>query len=181
MDFCPSPEQEQIRGTVREFAEAELRPHVMAWDEAAHFPAEILPKLAELGLLGVIFPEEYGGAGLGYLEYAIVLEELARVDGSVGLIVSSHTSLCTNPHLPLRRRGAAAALRGAVGAGRTGCWRPHGVRGRLSTQPANARRAPRWRLRAERRQDLHHQRPPRGRMRGHGVTDASKGAQGIRP
>ncbi len=60
------------------------------------FPSEIIPKLAELGLLGVIFPEEYGGAGMGYLEYAIIIEELSRVDGSIGIIVAAHNSLCTN-------------------------------------------------------------------------------------
>src|SRR2546429_5988056 len=68
----------------------------MEWDEASHFPMEIMPKLAEMGLLGVIFPEQYGGAGLGYIEYAVAIEELARVDGSVGLIVAAHNSLCSN-------------------------------------------------------------------------------------
>jgi alkylation response protein AidB-like acyl-CoA dehydrogenase len=69
---------------------------VMEWDEASQFPSELLPKLAELGLLGVIFPEQYGGAGLGYIEYALAIEELSRVDGSVGIIVAAHNSLCTN-------------------------------------------------------------------------------------
>jgi alkylation response protein AidB-like acyl-CoA dehydrogenase len=68
----------------------------MEWDEASQFPSEIIPKLAEMGFLGVIFPEEYGGAGMGYLEYAIIIEELSRVDGSVGIIVAAHNSLCTN-------------------------------------------------------------------------------------
>src|SRR5260221_5409747 len=68
----------------------------MEWDEATHFPMEIMPNLAEMGLLGVIFPEQYGGAGLGYIEYAIAIEELSRVDGSVGLIVAAHNSLCSN-------------------------------------------------------------------------------------
>jgi alkylation response protein AidB-like acyl-CoA dehydrogenase len=68
----------------------------MEWDEASHFPSELIPKLAEMGLFGVIFPEEYGGAGLGYIEYVSVIEELARVDGSVGLTVAAHNSLCTN-------------------------------------------------------------------------------------
>src|SRR2546430_9935924 len=68
----------------------------MEWDEASHFPLEIIPKLAEMGLLGVIFPEQYGGAGLGYIEYALAIEELSRVDGSVGLIVAAHNSLCSN-------------------------------------------------------------------------------------
>src|SRR5256884_8204382 len=68
----------------------------MEWDEASHFPMEIMPKLAEMGLLGVIFPEQYGGAGLGYIEYATAIEEISRVDGSVGLIVAAHNSLCSN-------------------------------------------------------------------------------------
>ena len=68
----------------------------MKWDENSTFPSEIIPKLADLGLLGAIFPEEYGGAGLGYIEYAIIIEELSRVDGSVGIIVAAHNSLCTN-------------------------------------------------------------------------------------
>ncbi len=81
---------------MREFAEGEILPHVMEWDEVSHFPIEIIPKLGEMGLLGVIFPEEYGGAGLGYAEYAMVIEELSRVDGSVGIIVAAHNSLCSN-------------------------------------------------------------------------------------
>src|SRR6266705_4694245 len=68
----------------------------MEWDEASQFPIEIMPKLGEMGLLGVIFPEQYGGAGLGYIEYAVAIEELSRVDGSVGLIVAAHNSLCAN-------------------------------------------------------------------------------------
>ena len=96
MDFTFSEEQKHLRKSVREFAEGEIAPHVLEWDEAAHFPQEILPKLAEMGLLGVIFPEEYGGAGLGYVEYATVVEELSRVDGAVGLTVAAHNSLCSN-------------------------------------------------------------------------------------
>src|SRR5579862_1895257 len=68
----------------------------MEWDEASQFPCELIPKLAEMGFLGVIFPEQYGGAGMGYIEYAIVIEELSRVDGSVGIITAAHNSLCTN-------------------------------------------------------------------------------------
>jgi len=96
VDFTFTDEQKQLRKSVREFAGDEIAPHVMEWDESSHFPSEILPKLAEMGLLGVIFPEEYGGAGLGYVEYATVIEELARVDGSVGLFVAAHNSLCSN-------------------------------------------------------------------------------------
>ena len=96
MDFSFTDEQQQLRRSVREFAASEIAPHVMEWDEASQFPSELIPKLAEIGLLGVIFSEEYGGAGLGYVEYVTVIEELARVDGSVGLIVAAHNSLCTN-------------------------------------------------------------------------------------
>jgi alkylation response protein AidB-like acyl-CoA dehydrogenase len=96
LDFTFTEEQKQLRKSVREFAEGEIAPHVMEWDEVSHFPTEVLPKLGEMGLMGVIFPEEYGGAGLGYVEYATVIEELARVDGSVGLFVAAHNSLCSN-------------------------------------------------------------------------------------
>ena len=96
MDFSFTDEQQQLRRSVREFAESEIAPHVMEWDEASRFPAELIPKLGEMGLLGVIFPEQYGGAGLGYVEYVSVIDELSRVDGSVGLTVAAHNSLCTN-------------------------------------------------------------------------------------
>jgi len=96
VDFHFTDEQDQLRRSTREFAEGEIAPHVMEWDEVSHFPAEILPKLADMGLMGVIFPEEYGGAGMGYVEYVTVIEELCRVDGSVGLFVAAHNSLCSN-------------------------------------------------------------------------------------
>ena len=96
MDFEYTPEQIQLRKAVREFAEAEIAPHVMEWDEAQTFPLEAIRKLGPLGYMGAIFPEELGGAGLGYIEYSIVIEELSRVDGSVGIIVAAHTSLCSN-------------------------------------------------------------------------------------
>ncbi|MFL6374799.1 MAG: acyl-CoA dehydrogenase family protein [Pyrinomonadaceae bacterium] len=96
MNFELSEEQQQIKYSVREFAESEIRPHVMEWDETQHFPEELRPKLAELGLMGVLFPEQYGGAGMGYVEYATIIEEIGRVDGSVGLSVAAHNSLCSN-------------------------------------------------------------------------------------
>jgi len=96
MEFELTEEQKQIKLSVREFAEAEIGPHVMEWDEEQHFPIELKPKLAELGLMGVIFPEEYGGAGMGYIEYATIIEELSRVDGSVGISVAAQNSLCSN-------------------------------------------------------------------------------------
>jgi alkylation response protein AidB-like acyl-CoA dehydrogenase len=96
MEFDYTPEQEQLRKSLREFAEAEIKPHVLEWDENQIFPLEIIKKCGKLGYLGSIFPEEYGGAGLGYIEYSIIIEELARVDPSVALIVAAHTSLCSN-------------------------------------------------------------------------------------
>jgi alkylation response protein AidB-like acyl-CoA dehydrogenase len=95
MDFRPSDHHQVLRGSVREFAEREIRPHVMAWDEAQHFPQELIPGLAELGLMGIQVPEEYGGAGMSSLEYCICIEELARVDPSVALAVAAHNGLCT--------------------------------------------------------------------------------------
>src|ERR1700684_1841412 len=96
LDFSLTEEQQQLRRSVREFAEGEILPHVMEWDEVSKFPSELIPKLAEMGFLGVIFPEKYGGAGMGYAEYAIIIEELSRVDGSIGIIVAAHNSLCSN-------------------------------------------------------------------------------------
>src|ERR671917_77143 len=96
MHFELTEEQQQIKMSVREFAEGEIAPHVMEWDESQHFPIELWPKLADLGLTGVLFPEEYGGAGMGYVEYATIIEELSRVDGSVGISVAAHNSLCSN-------------------------------------------------------------------------------------
>jgi len=96
VDFEYTPEQIQLRKAVREFAEAEIGPHVMEWDEAQQFPHEVVRKLGCLGYMGAIFPEALGGAGLGYIDYSIIIEELSRVDGSVGIILAAHTSLCTN-------------------------------------------------------------------------------------
>jgi alkylation response protein AidB-like acyl-CoA dehydrogenase len=96
MNFELSEEQEQIRRSVREFAEGELLPNVGEWDETQMVPAsELLEKFADLNLLGVTIPEEYGGAGLGYVEYAIAIEEVARVDPSVALSLAAHNSLCS--------------------------------------------------------------------------------------
>ncbi len=96
MNFQLTNEQLDLRRSVREFAEREIAPHVMEWDEAAQFPLEIVKQLGRLGLMGVIFPHELGGAGMGYIEYVLAIEELSRVDGSLGIIVAAHTSLCSN-------------------------------------------------------------------------------------
>lgn len=96
MDFQLNDEQQQLKKSVREFAEREIAPNVMKWDEAGEFPLATIKKLGKLGLLGMVFPAEYGGAGMGYVDYVLAIEELARVDGSVGIIVAAHTSLCSN-------------------------------------------------------------------------------------
>ena len=96
MDFQLNDEQLQLKKSVREFAEREIAPHVMKWDEAGEFPLATVKELGKLGLLGIVFPPEYGGAGMGYVEYVTAIEELSRVDGSVGIIVAAHTSLCSN-------------------------------------------------------------------------------------
>ncbi len=96
MDFQLSEEQLQLKKTVREFAEREIAPNVMKWDEASEFPLATIKELGKLGLLGIIFTPEYGGAGMGYVEYVTAIAELSRVDGSIGIIVAAHTSLCSN-------------------------------------------------------------------------------------
>jgi len=96
VDFEYTPEQLHLRKAVREFAENEIAPHVMEWDEGQIFPLETIRRLGSLGYMGAIFPEELGGAGLGYIDYCIIIEELSRVDGSVGIILAAHTSLCSN-------------------------------------------------------------------------------------
>jgi alkylation response protein AidB-like acyl-CoA dehydrogenase len=96
LSFDLTEEERAIRETVRDFAESEIRPHVMEWDEAQAFPRHLLDKLGALGFLGCFVPEEYGGAALTVSQYIGLIEELARVDGSVSLSVAAHNSLCTN-------------------------------------------------------------------------------------
>ena len=96
MDFQLNDEQLHLKKSVREFAEREIRPHVMKWDEAGEFPLATIKEIGQAGAAGHVFPPEYGGAGMGYVEYVTAIEELSRVDGSVGIIVAAHTSLCSN-------------------------------------------------------------------------------------
>jgi alkylation response protein AidB-like acyl-CoA dehydrogenase len=93
-------DQAALRREIREFAKREIAPNVMRWDEASEFPLETVKELGRMGLLGIIFPAEYGGAGLGYVDYVLAIEELSRVDGSIGIVVAAHNSLCSN-HLYL--------------------------------------------------------------------------------
>lgn len=96
MDFDYTEDQLELRRAVREFGDKEIVPKASEWDDKEEFPSDVITKLGELGFLGVIFPEKYGGGGMSYAEYAIVIEELARADASVGITVAAHTSLCSN-------------------------------------------------------------------------------------
>ena len=96
MDFELTEDQLAIRDMVRDLAQNEIAPHAAQWDEDQHFPRELFTAMGGLGLLGVVIPEEYGGAGLGYVEYVCILEEVGAADGGVGLGVAAHNSLCTN-------------------------------------------------------------------------------------
>ena len=96
MDFGFTPEQQQLRKTIRKFTEAEIKPHVMEWDETQEFPTGVFRELGRMGVLGAVFPEELGGSDYSYVDYSIVVEELARVDPSIALSAAAQVSLCTN-------------------------------------------------------------------------------------
>jgi alkylation response protein AidB-like acyl-CoA dehydrogenase len=96
MDFGFTEEHQQLRKTIRAFTEAEMLPHVMEWDESQVFPVDIFKKLGDLGVLGAVFPEDLGGSGYSYVDYSILVEELARVDPSIALSIAAHVSLCSN-------------------------------------------------------------------------------------
>jgi alkylation response protein AidB-like acyl-CoA dehydrogenase len=123
VDFRLAEDQELLRRTVREFAETEIRPHVMEWDEAQHFPMDLLPKLAALGLMGIQFPEEYGGAAMSSVDYCICIEELARVCPAIALSVAAHNGLCTS-HIAMFGTDAQKAqfLPRLVGGEVLGAW-----------------------------------------------------------
>src|SRR5471030_3200619 len=94
-DFSVSDNQKMVAQMAKYFAEKYIKPNVMEWDEAQHFPVDLFKKLGELGMMGVFVPEEYGGSGFGYFEYVSVIVEIAKVCGSIGLSVAAHNSLCT--------------------------------------------------------------------------------------
>lgn len=96
MNFDYNETQAMIASSIREFAEQHIRPNIMEWDESQHFPVDLFKKLGEMGYMGVLVPEELGGSGLGYHEYITVIEEISKVDPSIGLSVAAHNSLCTN-------------------------------------------------------------------------------------
>ncbi len=95
MDFAPTETQLQIAEMVRDFANKHIRPKMMEWDESQEFPVEVFKQMGELGLMGVLVPQEYGGSGLSYFEYVTVVSEIAKVCGSIGLSTAAHNSLCT--------------------------------------------------------------------------------------
>lgn len=95
MNFQFSEEQKMISNSAKDFAEQHIRPHIMKWDESQYFPREILEKAGEMGFMGIFIPEEYGGSGLGYHEYVSIIEEISKVDPSIGLSIAAHNSLCT--------------------------------------------------------------------------------------
>ena len=123
MDFSLSEEQQLLKKTVREFAESELRPHSREWDERQEFPREVFTKLGQMGLMGVVWPQEYGGSGMTTLDFAVVMEELARVDAGVALSVAAHNSLSSG-HIFLagseeqKKKYLAPLARGE----KVGCW-----------------------------------------------------------
>lgn len=96
IDFEQSEGQEMVAQMVRDFGEKFIRPNIMKWDESQEFPIEVFHEMGKLGLMGVLVPTEYGGAGLGYLEYVTAIAELSKIDGSIGLSMAAHNSLCTN-------------------------------------------------------------------------------------
>ena len=148
MDFELNEEQLQVKMSVREFAEGEIAPHVREWDEKQKFPAELLPKMAAQGFMGVIFPEEYGGAGLGYVEYVTIIEELSRVDGSVGISVAAHNSLCSN-HIYMfgteeQKRRFLAPLASGEKLGAWGLTEPQAGSDASGTRTTAVRRGDGW-------------------------------------
>ena len=102
MNFKNNELTEQVAQTARDFAQQYIKPHVMEWDEAQEFPVHIFKELGKLGMMGVLVPEEYGGAGLGYFEYSYIIQEISKVCGSIGLSLAAHNSLCTGIYLPLQ-------------------------------------------------------------------------------
>ncbi len=123
MDFSFTPEHRALREMVRAFVQKEVRPHAARWDEEGEFPADTVRRLGELGLLGVMVPEEYGGAGMDTISYAIAVEEIGRGDGSLGLTVASHNSLCTAHILSFGSEALRRKYLPELASGRTlGAW-----------------------------------------------------------
>ena len=95
MNFSQSELTSQVADSAREFALQHIKPHFMQWDETQHFPIQVFKEMGKMGFMGVLVPEDYGGAGLGYFEYSNVIQQIAKVCGSIGLSLAAHNSLCT--------------------------------------------------------------------------------------
>jgi alkylation response protein AidB-like acyl-CoA dehydrogenase len=158
VDIRLTEEQQLLRQAVREFAEAELRPHVMVWDEAQAFSMDLLPKLAGLGLMGIQVPESLGGSGMSAVAYCVCIEELARVDPSIALSVAAHNGLLRGAPECLRVRDAetriSAAPDGRPASGRVGADRSQ-LRQRCRVDADGCRARGRL-LGPERQQAIHH-------------------------
>ena len=181
MDFRPTDEQRLLRQSVREFAEAELAPDGMAWDEAQGFPLSLLPKLGGLGLMGIQFPERYGGAGLDAVDYCICIEELARVDPSIALSVAAHNGLSSaHVHLFGTEAQRARWLPPLAAGRRLGAWAltESGAGSDAGSLRTSARRVEGgWRLNGSKTFTTH--ATLAGTFVVMAVTDAARGAHGI--
>jgi len=181
MDVRLTPDQQLLKRSVREFAESEIRPHVMEWDEAQHFPAELVPRLAEQGLLGIQFPERYGGAGMSAVDYCICIEELARVDPGVALLVAAHNGLGA-AHLYLfgtdaqRERFLPPLARGEQLAA-WGLTEPTAGSDAAGTRTTAVREGDTWVLNGAKTFTTHGRES--GLMVAMAVTDRSRGSKGI--
>lgn len=181
MDFRLSPEQEVLRRSIREFAEAEIRPHVMAWDEAQQFPHELVPRLGSLGLLGIQFPERFGGAAMSAVDYCLCIEELSRVDPSVGITVAAHNGLCSS-HIFLfgteaqRERYLTPLARGQV-LGAWGLTEPTAGSDAAGTRTVALRDGDHWVLNGAKTFITHGS--VAGVMVAMAVTDRARGNRGI--
>jgi alkylation response protein AidB-like acyl-CoA dehydrogenase len=123
MEFSTEEITRQVAQTARDFAAQYIRPHVMEWDEKQEFPRELFTKLGELGMMGVLVPEEYGGSGLSYIEYVTIIQEIARVCGSIGLSVAAHNSLCTGHILAFANEEQKKKYLPALASGKAlGAW-----------------------------------------------------------
>ena len=176
-DFSLTSDQKVVREAARDFARQEIDPLVDELDESQVFPLELFAKLGELGFLGVIFPEEYGGSGLGYVEYVLVITEISRVDPSIGLSVAAHNSLCSNHIYKFGNEEQTTALARASGQRQEDRgMEPHraGCRLRRRRNRTRAEEGRGW-LDPQRLQDLHHPRIGGRHLCGHG-GDGSRGS-----
>jgi hypothetical protein len=171
MDFRPSDEQELLRKSVREFAEAEIRPHVMEWDEAQQFPMDLLPKLAAIGLTGIQFEERFGGSAMSAVDYCICIEELARVCPAIALSVAAHNGLCSS-HINMFGSEAQKAhyLPRLVTGETLGAWGLTEAGAGSDAAACRRRRASRATTGSSTARRLHHPRRHRRRDGRHGVT-----------